>query len=276
MSEREQVGADLWSGVDLSGITLVIGLGTGQLLEMLAVEAQQAGGLVVLVSYLQPALEAAGDLATQLPIERVHCRSRQLPLADGSVDLCVVNGSLRDVPVPHYRTFLDELWRILVPGGHLRISDILPASDSPEALTWRRRCDLISRLGHAMGQPVALHADARALAKAMQETGYESMAISLLPGLALTPEWLGETVEAIRSMVSRVGDAHVRDDIIEVDIPALIASFRHGEQRAADRFVVRGNRVGNLALDMETAGTEAVLAARDDEPADPLVSDGSA
>ncbi|MGI6374705.1 MAG: class I SAM-dependent methyltransferase [Anaerolineae bacterium] len=265
MTVREQAGADLWSGVDLSGVTLVIGLGTGQLLQLLAEEAQRAGGIVVLASYLQPALAAVAELAAHLPVERVCCRPRELPLADGTVDLCVVNASLREVPLPHYRTFLDELWRVLVPGGHLRISDVLAPTDAPTALTWRRRCDLITRLGQALGRPVALHADARALAIAMQEVGYESMAVSLLPGVSLTSEWLGETVEAIRAMVSRVSDAELRQELLERELPALIAAFQRGDQRAADRFVVRGNKVGNLALDMETAGTAEVLAARDDE-----------
>ena len=266
MTVNEQ-SADLWRGVDLSGITLVLGVGAGRLVELLAQEALQADGLVVLTSYARAALATSAELSATLPIERLCCRPRHLPLADASVDLCVVNGSLREVPVTHYRTFLEELWRVLTPGGHLRISDLIAPSGSPSGATWERRSAMIAELGHAMGRPVALHADPVALAAAMREVGFESMAVSLLPGYALTDEWLSDTIEAIRAMASRVGDPELRRKLLDDDLRALIASYRAGDQRAAERFVMRGNRVGDLALDMETAGTEEVLAARDDDPA---------
>ncbi|MEN6479248.1 MAG: class I SAM-dependent methyltransferase [Anaerolineales bacterium] len=265
MTEQQSASNELWRGVDLSGITLVLGIGTGQLVELLAEEAQRAGGTVVLTSYSRAALSAHFDRVGPLPIERLCCRARELPLADSSVDLCVVNGSLREVPPAHYRAFLEELWRVLVPGGAVRISDLLPPSDALYGRAWRQRCDLITHLGEALGVPVALYADVRALAEAMQAVGFESMAVSLLPGYGLTDDWLSETVEAVTTMLSRVADPETRRTLRDVELPALIAAYRLGDQRAAERFVTRGNKIGDLALDMETAGTEQELAPRDDD-----------
>jgi SAM-dependent methyltransferase len=267
MTDSEQSN-DLWRGVGLSGITLVLGVGAGRLVELLAQEALQAGGLVVLASYARSALDTCAELSARLPIERLCARPRHLPLADASVDLCVINGSLRETPVARYRTLLEELWRVLVPGGHLRVADLIAPSGEPTGATWARRSAMIAELGQALGRPVALHADVRALAEAMREVGYESMAVSLLPGYALTDEWLSDTIEAIRAMSSRVADPEIRRKLLDRDLRALIASYRAGDQRAAERFAMRGNKVGNLALDMETAGTEEVLAARDEAPFD--------
>jgi len=265
MTDSEHSG-NLWRGVDLSGITLVLGVGAGRLVELLARGALESGGLIVLAGYARAALGASDHLAATLPIERLCCRSRRLPLLDSSVDLCVINGSLREVPVTHYRTLLEEVWRVLTPGGHLRVSDLIAPGGDPSTVTWLRRTKIIAELGQALGRPVALHADVRALAEAMRDVGFESMAVSLLPGYGLTDEWLSDTAEAIRAMASRVGDPEVRRKLLESDLRALIASYRAGGQRAAERFVMRGNKVGNLALDMETAGAEEVLAARDTDP----------
>jgi len=274
MTEREQTDADLWSGVDLSGIVLVLGFGTGQLVQLLAEEALRAGGAVLLAGHSRATLASWHERVVGLPaVELLCCRYRELPLADASVDLCVINGTLREVPVPHYRTQLEEIWRVLVPGGQLRVSDLLAPSAEPYGRAWRARCELITHLGEALGKPVALNADVQALAVAMRAVGFESMAVSLLPGLALTDEWLGDTVEAVQTMASRVADSGVRRSLLETDVAALVSAYRAGRQRAAERFTMRGSKVGNLALDMETAGTAQVLAARVDDAQEESGSD---
>ena len=151
-----------------------------------------------------------------------------------------------------------------MPGGRLRLSDVLQPSEAEYNEAWRLRNALIERLAQAIGRPTALYANLPAVAQALTQIGFENLAVSLLPGYPLTEAWLDNTEEAVLAMASRPIDPDLRQQILERDLPRLIAAFRSGDQRAAERFVLRGAKAGGLALDMEASFTEADLVDQDD------------
>jgi SAM-dependent methyltransferase len=253
--ERTPDDGALWRGIDLSGVTLVLGAGTGLLLEMLCQQAALVGGLVVVAGPNRAALavEQVGQAA------RLLARTRRLPLADGCVDLVVMNGALREVLPTRYEALFEELWRVLVPGGQMRIADIVEPSEASYDWAWRQRNAIVRRMAESLDLPTALAVDLRRAAMAARATGFEDLGLSLLPGVPLGDAWLQETVNALRGMLGRVPDAEVRRQISERDLPALVAAYQRGDQRAAERFVLQGRKVGSLALDMEASFTEADL-----------------
>ncbi len=259
----------LWRGVDLSGITAVLGPAGGQLLQALAQQAAAVGsGCVLAIGYELEPLTQILPLADELPIAVLNARIRQLPLAEGSVDLLVMNGTLRQVPLRHLETMLQEIWRVLAPGGQLRVADIIEPSQEPHAEAWRVRNELVVKLGAALERPVANYVNLRDAAAALASVGFEELAVTILPGMPLTDAWLEATHSAIEAMASRVGDPTVRRAIIERDLPRLAAAYRQGDQRAAERFVLRGRKIGDLALSMEAAFTEQDLVDDDDDDDD--------
>jgi ubiquinone/menaquinone biosynthesis C-methylase UbiE len=256
----------LWRGVDLSGMTVVLGPGGGELVQALAQQAASVGGGCVLaVGYDVDALAQIQPLAQTLPVAAVNARIRQLPLLDDTIDLLVMNGTLRQVPPRHFETMFEEIWRVLAPGGQLRIADILEPSAEPEAQAWRLRNELVLRLGAALERPVANSVNLRDAAAALASIGFEELAVTILPGMPLTEAWLEATHSAIEAMASRVADPQVRRGIVERDLPRLAAAFQRGDQRAAERFVLRGRKIGDLALSMEAAFTEEDLVEDDED-----------
>ncbi len=270
MAEQEPIasgGQDpLWRGVDFSGITVVLGPGEGELLRALGQRAAAVGGAcVVAIGYELASLVQVQALAAELPVAAINARMRQLPLLDESVDLVVMNGTLRQVPLRYLETMLQELWRILAPGGQLRIADILEPSAGPELEAWRLRNELVQKLGTALERPVANYVNLRDAAAALANVGFEDLAVTLLPGMPLSEAWLEATHSAIEAMASRVGDPAVRRILIEQDLPHLVAAFHKGGQRAAERFVLRGRKIGELTLTMEAAFTEDDLVEDSDD-----------
>jgi len=152
-----------------------------------------------------------------------------------------------------------EAWRVLTPGGQLRVSDIMEASEAESDRAWAERNRLIRRLGEALGRPTALAVDLRAVAAALTAQGFEQLRLSILPGYPLHEEWLNDTVNAVRNMASRLPDAALRRQIIERDLPRLTSAYAQGGQCAAQRIVLSGVKAGNLALDMSASFTEADL-----------------
>jgi hypothetical protein len=69
----------------------------------------------------------------------------------------------------------------------------------------------------------------------------------------------------VRAIASRVGDPYLRQQIIEEGLPRLVSAYQQGDQRAAERFVIKGVRPGDLALDMEASFTEEDLIDLDDD-----------
>ena len=256
----------LWRGIDLSGITAVLGPAGGILLQTLAEQAAAVGGgIVIALGYEIEPLQQIQPLAADLPLASVNARIRQLPLLDETVDLLVMNGTLRQVPPRRLDTMLEELWRVMVPGGQLRIADIMEPSEADYNEAWRLRNDVVSMLGQALEQPVALHVNLRDAAAALARVGFEDLSVNLLPGMPLTDGWLEGTREAVQAMAARVGDPALRRAIIQVYLPELLAAYAQGEQRAAERFVLSGRKIGDMALDMQASFTEEDLVDDDDD-----------
>jgi len=266
-NERQEAERDigsLWRGVDLSGNTVVIGLGEGLLIQALSEHALSAGGQVIALSRRMAEIESVTRRIPTPGLQFVQSRPRALPLLDGTVDLMVLSSAIRQVPTSALSAFFEEVWRVLVPGGRLRLSDVLQPSEAEYNEAWRLRNALIERLAQAIGRPTALYANLPAVAQALTQIGFENLAVSLLPGYPLTEAWLDNTEEAVLAMASRPIDPDLRQQILERDLPRLIAAFRSGDQRAAERFVLRGAKAGGLALDMEASFTEADLVDQDD------------
>ncbi len=255
-----------WRGVDFSGITVVLGLGVGRLIDLLLAQAAAAGGQLVALSYRFDDAELLGQLRADGPFTALRARARQLPLMDESVDLLALNGTLREAPRERLPEMAAEVLRVLVPGGQLRVADVIEATEAPEERAWGERNQLIRQLGQALGQPTALALDLRAAAIALAEAGFEDLGLSILPGYTLSEAWLVETVEAVRAMASRVANPRVRAEILERGLPRLRAAFAQGDQRAAQRIALKGHKVGSLALSMDASFTEQDLRLSDDDP----------
>ena len=54
-------------------------------------------------------------------------------------------------------------------------------------------------------------------------------------------------------------ERELRDQILNQDLQQLIASYTRGGQRAAERFVLQGTKIGDMALTMEAPFTEEDL-----------------
>jgi SAM-dependent methyltransferase len=255
----ENLSGAMWRGIDFSGLTVVLGAGTGRLIELLAAQAAISSGNLVVVSQRMEALSALAGLRQQGSLTLIQARPRVVPVMDETVDLLVFSGSLREVPDNRLEAMFGELWRVIVPGGQLRISDIIEPSEAEYNKAWSERNRIVRKLGLALGRPTALAVDLRRAAMAARSMGFDDLAVSVLPGFALTEAWLEETTAAIRMMAGHVVDRDLRNEILSDDLARLVAVYRLGEQRAAERFVLRGAKVGNLALDMEASFTEEDL-----------------
>jgi len=184
------------------------------------------------------------------PLALVHGRPDQIPVLSGVVDLLVVNGILRQVPEGQLEARFDELWRALVPGGLLRVADVIEPSRAPYNLAWAERNRIVRKLAKSLGRPTALSADLQGAAAGLRSAGFEDLHVSILPGYGLTDNWLEKTVNAVRSMTARVVDRQVRNEIPGQDISRLVGAYAQGGQRGAERFVLQGPKAGDLALTM--------------------------
>jgi SAM-dependent methyltransferase len=253
----------LFQGVDLSGITVVLGVGTGRLIALLAEQVAQASGNLLVVAYSKKALADLRSYlregAVEAPIALMQARPREIPVLSETVDLLVVNGILREVPASKLMAISEEFWRVLVPGGQLRVSDIIEPCEEEYTRTWAERNRIVRKLGKALEKPTALSVDLQHAAMALRSAGFEDLSLVLLPGLFLTDAWVEETVNALRAMAGRLVDRGLRDEVLNADMNRFLETYAAGDQRAAERFVLRGAKVGDLALDMEiTVDSEAL------------------
>jgi len=69
-------------------------------------------------------------------VERVHARAEQLPFADGSFDLVTCVMSLHHVARPP--RVLDEIARVLAPGGRVVLEDAIADPDPDIARRWEQ------------------------------------------------------------------------------------------------------------------------------------------
>ena len=253
-----------WRGVDFSGLTVVLGVGTGRMIEILARQAAASSGTLLVTEFTPERMDPLRPLRAETPLTLARARPRQIPVRSETVDLLVVNGVLREIPAQRMEGFLTEVWRALVPGGRLRISDIIEPQDPERTAAWAERNRLVRILADAMERPVAVSVDLQRAALALARVGFENLNVALLPGYALTEEWLEDTVNAVRNMAGRLVQRDVRVEIIQQGIPRLVEAFRRGNQTGAERFVLQGSKVGDLALDMEASFTEEDLIDTDD------------
>jgi len=240
----------VWRGVDFSGLAIVLGVGTGRLIKLLNRRAAASEGSLVVVSHELSRLKALVPLMQEGPLALVHGRPGQIPVLSGVVDLLVVNGILRQVAEDQLEAMFDELWRALVPGGLLRVSDVIEPSRAPYNLAWAERNRIVRKLAKSLGCPTALSVDLQGAATGLRNAGFEDLHVSILPGYGLTDNWLQKTVNALRSMAARVVDRQVRNEILGQDIDRLVGAYAQGGQRGAERFVLQGTRAGDLALIM--------------------------
>ena len=234
----------------------MLGAGTGRLIRLLNRQTAASDGNLIVVSNRAQDLRALASLKDQGPLTLVHGRTREIPVLAETVDLLAVSGVLREVPEGRFEVLFEELWRVLVPGGQLRISDVIEPSEAECNRAWAERNRIVRKLGELLKRPTALSVNLGEAAKAIRLVGFENLAISVLPGYALTDAWLQEVVNAVRLMASRVVDRKMQNEILNQDIERLILAYSQGGQRAAERFVLRGSRAGDLALDMEAPFTE--------------------
>jgi SAM-dependent methyltransferase len=242
-------GQSPWNGIGFSGVTLVLGAAGGRLVELLAEQVARSDGLLLVADYRVGRLRALSAVGPAVQPLRVSYR--QLPLLDRSVDLLVSNGVLRETPEAHYERLFEEFWRVLADGGQLRISDILEPAEVGSDDAWRERNRLVRKLSDLLDRPAALSVNLTAAARALRNVGYDDLGVNLLAGYPLTDDWLEETVNAAHSMAARLVDRAQRAEIIEHDVPRLIAAYAAGGQRAPERFVLSGRKVGSVALDLD-------------------------
>jgi SAM-dependent methyltransferase len=246
---------DPWRGLDFSGVTLVLGVGTGRQVPLLADKSMQAEGSLVVADLNLERLRAMQREQANAVITWLQARIRHIPLCDEVVDLMVINGLLREVPTARMAALFDELWRVLAPGGKLRIADMLEPSEADYHHAWAERNRIVRRLGLALEKTTALAVDITAAAKALRSTGFEDLNVAILPGYTLTEAWLEETQEAIRGMAGRVVDPDLRHFILRQDLERLGAAFAEGSQRAPQRFVLQADKPSDLTVAMESAVT---------------------
>jgi SAM-dependent methyltransferase len=249
----------MWRGLDLSGVTVVLGIGTGRLIQLLHTQILASSGLLLVAGPNRQSFAPLLPLRAQGHLTFVQALPRRIPLLAESVDLLVANGVLREAPEGKLEGLFEEWWRVLVPGARIRLSDVLEPSPEDEQAAWSERNRIVRKMASILGRPAALAADPKLVALAMRGAGFERLSISLLPGLGLTDAWLEETVIAIQSLASRVANKALREEILTGDVNRLIARYALGQQRAAPRFVLQGAKPGDMALAMESAFTEQDL-----------------
>jgi SAM-dependent methyltransferase len=252
-SQSESI--DPWRGLDFSGVTLILGVGTGRQVKLLGDKCRTAEGSLVVADMNRERLQTLYAGAVDSTVSLLQARPKQIPLSDEVADLVVLNGLLRESPATRVPALCDELWRVLVPGGRLRISDILEPSEECYHHAWSERNRIVRRLGMALEKPTAMAVDVSAAARALRSSGFEELHIAILPGYILTDAWLEETITAIRGMAGRVVDPDLRHFILRQDIDRLSAAYAEGGQRAPQRFVLQANKPGDLSLAMDSAIT---------------------
>jgi SAM-dependent methyltransferase len=125
---------------DQGSVVLDLGCGAGT---DLLIAAQMTGptGRVIGVDMTPAMLERARDSAQQMALENVALHEsliESLPLEDASVDIVISNGVI-DL-VPDKEAVFDEIDRVLRPGGHLQIADVVIHTEVSEDA--RKRIDL--------------------------------------------------------------------------------------------------------------------------------------
>jgi SAM-dependent methyltransferase len=119
--------ANPWTMGRLAAGERVLDLGCGAGTDSLvAAQMVGAGGDVTGIDMTAPMLAKARAAATEMGmsnVEFVEGEAEQLPFSDASFDVVISNGVI-DL-VPDKDTVFDEIDRVLRPGGHLQIADVV-------------------------------------------------------------------------------------------------------------------------------------------------------
>jgi SAM-dependent methyltransferase len=120
----------------------VVDVGCGAGIDSL-IAAKKAGpdGRVIGVDMTPSMLEKAGQAAGEVRLKNVEFRqgyAEALPVDDGWADVLISNGVLN--LMPDKAAALEEMSRVLKPGGRLQIGDILVQKPVPEGA--KRKIDL--------------------------------------------------------------------------------------------------------------------------------------
>ncbi len=100
---------------------------------LIAARMVAPGGQVIGVDMTREMLEKAGESAAEARIANVEFRAgygEDLPVPDGWADVVISNGSLN--LMPNKKQALEEMARVLGPGGRIQIADILVERAVPE------------------------------------------------------------------------------------------------------------------------------------------------
>lgn len=120
----------------------VVDIGSGAGFDsLIAARMVSPGGQVVGIDMTLPMIEKAKSAAQEAGISNVEFRqgyAETLPIEDGWADVVISNGVLN--LIPDKTAALQEMARILKPGGRLQIGDILVQKAVPESA--KRKIDL--------------------------------------------------------------------------------------------------------------------------------------
>lgn len=122
--------------------SVVVDLGCGAGTDLL-IAAQMTGpsGRAIGIDMTPAMLDRVQDSARAMGLANVECHEaliESLPLADASVDMVISNGVI-DL-VPDKEAVLDEIDRVLRPGGRLQLADVVIHTEVSEDA--RKRIDL--------------------------------------------------------------------------------------------------------------------------------------
>jgi arsenite methyltransferase len=126
--------------IEPGAVVLDLGCGAGTDL-LIAAQMAGAGGRVIGVDMTAAMLERARASAGAMGLESVELREaliEALPVEHGSVDVVISNGVI-DL-VPDKDAVLDEIDRVLRPGGRLQLADVVIHHEVSDDA--RRRIDL--------------------------------------------------------------------------------------------------------------------------------------
>jgi arsenite methyltransferase len=126
--------------IEPGAVVLDLGCGAGTDL-LIAAQMAGAGGRVIGVDLTAAMLERARASADAMGLGSVELREaliEALPVEDGSVDVVISNGVI-DL-VPDKDAVLDEIDRVLRPGGRLQLADVVIHHEVSDDA--RRRIDL--------------------------------------------------------------------------------------------------------------------------------------
>jgi arsenite methyltransferase len=126
--------------IEPGAVVLDLGCGAGTDL-LVAAQMTGSAGRVIGVDMTCAMLERARHSATEMGLDNVELHEaliEALPLADASVDVVISNGVI-DL-VPDKDAVLDEIDRVLRPGGRLQLADVVIDREVSEDA--RKRIDL--------------------------------------------------------------------------------------------------------------------------------------